>query len=717
VNITAIASHAVHQDLINAISWMTAALRHSPHDRVSYSTSLVEVRKHTGEERSLSIKAMEIQEIQASQACWHPIFPHAVIAKGFPYRSRIEGEGLEISFANMVHMSRGWDFVEFDEGFLIEGLTSLLIPVSNLLKDDALQWHFEDKTKQDSRRRSSKAKILESCGIDKWHKTLSSVELMKTRCFLGWVARAEVVIGTSKYDAHIRPSNAEEVPTMKHTNSHTITISAGLMGFGTLAYQRSWLPFANPSQLVFVKDKDICDTLADRKHDTVLVYDVAAETAWCLPQSSIVLYLAHAVLGRREYKVFHGDKETPLDLAEPGPDGSREASKVLKDSLKFKVRKHDSGSTLIEEDISDTYRDIWHTLNVIEAGLETAEVEYGKVGLKAPKYLHGVEFTDVVKMKRSMKIKQAMMKIPAPWTHLKSHSPIVLFCKGLDSPIIPVHSTTVCDSWKNVPENKDYLVIMEAAIQNFLEDEDSGGDGSRLHENIEWIEAKSSFPYHRNGDKGRVLHTQQLRSVTASKLDKHIRDVFSFHDGGCFIFSGDQTPKFCSSKCSILSKESSTLARAKYPNGTVPTSRPDGSCELNSISLTSEHGSVQELQTHAKLFSNIKESMPSSSTTTFCDFTSGALTDKINDIKKTSIPPPPFQCKHSTLALRRKPKLSTLCSPMTRSKAFDCVEENIPHSNENSVHHEKYQNGSSKNTKEQANIRPVLETIDHKEGP
>jgi len=466
VNITATASHAVHQDLINAISWMTAALRHSPHDRVSYSTSLVKVRKRIGEEKSLSIKAMEIQEIQASQACWHPLFPHAVIAKGFPYRSRIEGEGLEISFANMVHMSRGLGFIEFDEGLLIEGLTSLLIPVSNLSKDDALQWHFEDKTKQDSRTGSSRSKILKSCQIDKWYKELLPEKLMERRCFLGWVTRAEVIIGTKKYEASIRSSNTKQVPLMSHVKTHALTVGANILG-AMVMYQTSWAPVAKPSRFVRPENRDIYDILADGEHKNVFIYDVSEETAWCLPQATIVLYMAHEILKRRHYKVFHGDEETSLDFAEPGPDGFQEASKVLLASLKLKVRKYDSGNILKEEDIAETYREIWHTLNATGATLETAE-GCEKVRHEAPKYIHGVELTDVIGMEQTMNIKQAKMRFSAPWAHLKSHSPILLFCNGLKSPIMPVDSTEICESWKTVPPKKNYLVAMGVSVDSFL---------------------------------------------------------------------------------------------------------------------------------------------------------------------------------------------------------------------------------------------------------
>jgi len=81
MSITATANHSIHTNLVNAIAWMSAAFRDSPHCGVSYSASLVEARETTEQARSLSIKVSDVDEIKSNHSCWHALFPRGVIAK------------------------------------------------------------------------------------------------------------------------------------------------------------------------------------------------------------------------------------------------------------------------------------------------------------------------------------------------------------------------------------------------------------------------------------------------------------------------------------------------------------------------------------------------------------------------------------------------------------------------------------------------------------
>jgi len=588
--------------------------------------------------------------------------------------------------------------VEFSRGLLVEGLTSLLIPIANLPIDNALQWHFEDKTKQKSKMYSSISKILKSCGIPNWHSEDAPENLINRRCFLGWVAGAEVVIGTNEYQACIRPSRAKKVPAMRHLNSHTITIGANVMGFAT-TYQKTWLPFANPSQLMFPKDKDIYDLLADGKHKHLFVYDDAEGTAYCLPQANVVLHMAHAILNRREYKVFHDDVETAMGFAQPGPDGANEASKVLKESLKLKVRKDDTNGSVIFEDISLTFKDIWHTLNTIGAGLENVQEEYEKVGFEAPKYLHGVEFTDVVRMESVMKIKQTKMKFPMAWTHLKSSCPIVLFCNSLGTPIVPLHPSNLCDSWKIVPPKNNFLVLMGIAIDLFLEEEDTGAQGSLLHEKIEWIRNKYSFQYHKYGEDSPVFHTQQLRTVKSPRFDKSIRNIVKSHLHGCFIFSGEQTHSLCSSHCSVLSTKKARSAAENY-SGIITTPREtDMSSAVCSASFQSERSAQNSVverhmqnQQHPQdngSFSSSSESISSSSATDAQYITSRRdFREPPESSESTSTIPSNGIKDFRALAIRKKAKTSTLRLSTARYGNDDIEGENLPVQNDNFLRYE-----------------------------
>lgn len=66
------------------------------------------------------IHLAELETIQTQQACWHPLLPHAVIAKKFPVRHRSNGKGIDISFADMALLSQSMSFIEFDDGLIVE---------------------------------------------------------------------------------------------------------------------------------------------------------------------------------------------------------------------------------------------------------------------------------------------------------------------------------------------------------------------------------------------------------------------------------------------------------------------------------------------------------------------------------------------------------------------------------------------------------------------
>jgi hypothetical protein len=222
-----------------------------------------------------------------------------------------------------------------------------------------------------------------------------------------------------------------------------------------------------------------------------------AKTGWCLPQASVALYLTHLIINRRRYEIYDGVSRGSIGFAEPTFDGAAEATEVLKESLDLRVRKFDSKKRFVEETLSKTVKQILHALNKVGTGLESTEEDFEGVGLSAPRYIHGVEFMDVLKMKDTIRIKQT--EVNQPWAYLTKHMPIVLFCMGLGQPIVPSWPESLCDPWRIVSPGKNYLVATGIAIRYFLEEQDEGEGGSRLENCVEWILEKSVMQSHRLG--------------------------------------------------------------------------------------------------------------------------------------------------------------------------------------------------------------------------
>ena len=100
--------------------------------------------------------------------------------------------------------------------------------------------------------------------------------------------------------------------------------------------------------------------------------------------------------------------------------------------------------------------------------LDETEDKFQVIENIAPKYLHGVEFMDVLNMKGSTKIRE--VKVNQPWAHFATYQSTVLFCKGLGQPISPVRPETLCKDWKAVPHGRDYLVATGLTLNRLLEE-------------------------------------------------------------------------------------------------------------------------------------------------------------------------------------------------------------------------------------------------------
>lgn len=539
-HITLTADYESQLQMASALCWLCTAIRYSPSKKLSTSCAFAACNNDSIHITQGSLQGP--QEALSVEACWHTLFPHGVIARGFPIRQRIKGRGLEIPISDMLRIGRCLSFVEYDGGLIGQGLGLLFIPVSEIPDDDALQWHFV-KRGQRSLKEQLISNIFASEKIKSWYKTLDPRELTTRRCFLGWAESANVVIGTEEYFTNkVDWSGAQTVPPMLYVRSHGVAIGTGGLGFATATATLGLTPTSMPSSLTFPLNKDIYDILADGTDDYVLIYDNEEKRGWYLPQASVVLYIAHIVIERRHYRLLDGEEEVKLGFASPSPDGAAEALNILKASLDFRVKK---GHRVA--DFADTIRTIWHEVDTVATGLESARGELAKTGNTAPKYLYGVEFLDVIQQERSMRVMQT--KVKQHWAHLTKDQPVVLFCKSFGQAIVPTQQGGLCEVWREVPPRENYLATMGLAVSYLLKRHDAGREGTFLAEGLHWMHKGVLVCTHDNdGPSSRpIMHAQTLNSTKKPKRDKAIRQIMESYKESCFIFS-DHKSRTCSSK-------------------------------------------------------------------------------------------------------------------------------------------------------------------------
>ncbi|KAF4626150.1 hypothetical protein G7Y89_g12011 [Cudoniella acicularis] len=622
--ITIIATHAIHSQIISILVWICAAVRPSTNSEIMLSSAVIETSQKKDGTSKLSIRMSALEGTpQGGGTCWHSILPYGVIAKGFRIRDRKQGQGLEISFADMALLSHALDFVEVEGGLVLHGLQSLLIPIEELRDDNALQWHYEDKRHHKKQGRRTLLKILNDNGGFQWLKELDPLQLSQRRCFLGWAEEAVVAMGTESHlSTNIRWSGAKRAPRIQHINTHTWNIGAS--GAGFVNASKGWVRerVAMRGRLTFDYDKDIHDTFNDDEKKHVIVYDNGTKTAWCLPQPNIVLHLVYRILLRRNYRLFDGEHPTELQAVPPDIACGGEALKILKRSLRYRVVKDETDDGVVEEPLSCTIKQVWHLLNTIRDKLESVVDEFEDVGEGPPRTLYGVELSAVLLMLRGMPIRRA--DVHQPWVHLTSEEPLVLFCKGIGQPIIPITTDQLCRPWKTVPHGQNFLVATAAAVKYFLHQQYQGPDGSRLHANLKWLYGNSLIQSHSNHHERKpVSHVQYIQSVRECSLDKQLLGKVRLRRNSCFIFSGSM-PRFACLKherkvprrrlkkdppapqCSDIKGKSILLEPFEFESasGSSPDSERYLGSSLHRSNSTSSHES-QEYVAEASLDGNV----------------------------------------------------------------------------------------------------------------
>jgi hypothetical protein len=445
--------------------------------------------------------------------------------------------GLEISFENMVAASRCLSFVEYENGLIAHGLTKILIPMSELEQDDAIQWHLEEKQKQNRYKLARISQVLSSFPmLLKWHKELQPEKLTQRRCFLGLAEHANVVIGTKDYQRTFSWSGTDKSPAETYVKSRSFTFSSGFVGFftGTGTYTRTSTSIK--TTICCPQDKDIFEILDSGREHLALFYDAAKNTGWHLPQISVALQMTHAIIAMHGYRVLEGGLEDPQDnfpgFANAGPDAATEASNAVKRSLRLKIRKYESkDSGPVVTDFAEMFEKVWHSLSDVETGLESAEVDFRKAHHIAPKFIHGVEFRDVANMETSIRIKT--VKVSQPWAHLTSEQPLVIFSRNIQPPIVP-ESSSLCKTWRLVPPNQNYLVSMGLAVSSFLERRNEG-----LADGLDWNFRPELVQSHKPSKSEPVNHAQKLVSKRRPRPNSPIRRMLLNYRNGCFVFGPD----------------------------------------------------------------------------------------------------------------------------------------------------------------------------------
>lgn len=436
---------AVH-DSILALAWLVAVLRSTRFEGLSLS----EVTLHQlGSEGHMPIE-FEIRQTElrpvASQysLCWHKLFGHTVIAAGFPIPERYDAIGLEIDVPLMASLSGIVCEAAHEEGLILRGLSTALIPTKKVESDTAIQWHlFSD---DDHLLRSQQAdRFPELVQVD------DILLLCKKKAFLGWCEPAVVILGTKRgaYD-NIDKSTWKKLPKWKRFSGFNIGGAFSILGFGGPNASAQVAVGKRQRGHFWDVEHDLRTRLINAQIKPILIYDQQDRRAWLVPTASALLHMAHTLA---QHRLELGDPLTNvLPFAEEGSDGGKLAWAAMKNHLNDEI-----GIQMDSE--KRTFQDILlkFVIGIDEATKRTEEV------MKRDSYstsrVCSFEFLDIVTGEPPFRFNMHPIGNSAGlWPYIANSTQLVLCCRGLGSVILPSPlSNKLCAKCQEVPPKKDYL--------------------------------------------------------------------------------------------------------------------------------------------------------------------------------------------------------------------------------------------------------------------
>lgn len=331
------------QSFVDAVVWVCSAVRVNPKRHSdSGKRSRLQMSKAS---QLMSIKTVQPQvlvygltkltecsdqELGPQANCWTGLFRSGIVA--FRSCERPWGVGLEISFDMMVHLSGVENVYNIHGGHIFVGFSTALIPTSRDESTNSVQWHLEEVNgiSGEVLRPSSFPSILGA-----WYKTRDVNIFRTSKCFLGWFARANILLGTRQLVVNSHNRLNWSINTEERLQSARIEGfgANGQLGFTAgpinTAFQlvSTWRFHSNVQH--FCRHDQYSTALRMCRGNVALVIDSESQQVWLVPMLSLVLHLCHRYFQEADSL---GQIANNLPFADPSPDGASEAAKVLEAS-------------------------------------------------------------------------------------------------------------------------------------------------------------------------------------------------------------------------------------------------------------------------------------------------------------------------------------------------------------------------------------------------
>ncbi|KAK5992283.1 Putative ankyrin repeat protein [Cladobotryum mycophilum] len=426
--------HEHKKDILDAMAWLCAAIRLNPDNSKLKSTP---TKPHLSRNiRKLSLKSM----------CWTRLFGSVVIAE---YSIQREwGRGLELPFSMMVQLAAVENYCRFNQGIVMLGYLTALVPISSDPENKSIQWHFEST--EEPTADCLRLENLDATKSENWFKAETTSIFEHTKCFVGWFEQANILLGTSRLLQHdkmnwsIDTDNQEDTFTRTGINANgqlTATIWPANFSAGV---EQSWEKRSFTQY--FERSLQYTQALSMNVNKAILLIDSGSKRAWLVPYLSLLLHLCH--IYSKERRLFTEDVENHIPFAHPSSHGSQEAFRALNYHGHISVTGSGANTEHLSQLVQRIDTNFYNTR-------QTRKVPDGN-------YIYASELLDLVFEPNSesplKKIKTS--ENSRSWQRLAEEAYAVVVCSDIGSAIEPVQQD--CDhaygpKCSELPEGRYYL--------------------------------------------------------------------------------------------------------------------------------------------------------------------------------------------------------------------------------------------------------------------
>ena len=560
--------------LAQILAWIASAMRASTSGVLQYATSHID-KKVRSRGLEFDIWAEQVPLSDDEMSCWLPLFPCAVIARGFPISQRHNNEvGLEIPIDLMATLGGAMHAVDYHDGLVMKGFSTMFVPIARTAKD-SIQWHFLHNADGS---RLPYHDVTGRCPIRASLDEVSHESLGNTRNFLGLWPVSETHLGTSDSEYQgIRWSSAKQV------EGSATSISGFTLDFSKIITGQISFAVSKKDSTLYMPQKETFESIVTCAEKTpILLYDPSPHEsrAWLVHALDVILHIMHKKIRQCKKRGLAEAYETFIWEARPMGSSLDARERLVTDLALYLggVRAEDEKLYTIK----DTFLEVWSYIERIMDERPGGNPPDLKIPGITQTFLQGWEYMALVEG-RNFRLKEKAIMKSNGWLQLvKDINAVILFANGFGDVITPGGaSRQVCQKWIRLPKEKDYMATTVPMLESlFREAGSDSAQGFLTSTGLQWhcgsvlFESCATGPGPCSCDR-----LQQIVRKSPTTFGT-IRPLGKLEESGCVAFGQEQHSM-------ISTFKAKTRAKRMYLHDNHPIGNTESPLHITEFTSTS----------------------------------------------------------------------------------------------------------------------------------